>query len=339
MSDEVLVSRTGVVGHLRLNRPAALNSLTAAMIEALHAGLDRHLADASVRVVVLSGAGTRGLCAGADIKALHALGLRAPERALDFWAREYQLVARIAQADKPWVALMNGICMGGGAGLSMHGSHRVVTEATRFAMPETGIGYFPDVGATWTLPRAGALGMWLGLTGASVGATDVIAAGLADRMVPTGALPALVADLEASRAPDEALAIHAADPGPSDLARKVESIATALAAPNMVGVMEALAEDGSAFARETHDLIATRSPTGLTLALHLLRAGKGSDDLETCLQRELEGDALILQQDDFYEGIRAAVIDRDRQPNWNPARLADVDAEALTGWIGGWSGC
>jgi len=332
--DEVLVTRAGAAGHLRLNRPAALNSLTAGMIEALHAGLDRHLADAHVRVIVLSGAGPRGLCAGADIKALHALGRGTPAAALDFWASEYRLVARIARAGKPWLALMDGICMGGGAGLAMHGAHRVVTERTRFAMPETGIGYFPDVGASWTLPRApGALGLWLGLTGASIGAADVIAAGLADAMVPADALPALVADLESGRAPGAAIAAHAADPGPSALEAKVATIATAFAAPDMAAIMAALAADGSAFARETGDILATRSPTGLVVALHLLRLGAESPDLETCLARELEGDALILRQADFYEGIRAAVIDRDRKPQWHPARLADVDARALLAGI------
>lgn len=330
MSDEVLVTRQGAVGHLRLNRPAALNSLTAGMIEALHAGLDRHLGDAAVRVIVLSGEGPRGLCAGADIKALAALGRSDPKAALAFWAREYELVTRIAGAAKPWVALMDGICMGGGAGLSMHGSHRVVTERTRFAMPETGIGYFPDVGATWSLPRApGALGFWIGLTGASVTAADALAAGLADAMVPGEALPALVAALEDGLPPDAAIAAHAVESGPSVLAAQVETIAAAFDAPDMEGIMAALAADDSSFARETRDLLAGRSPTGLTFALHLLRAGARSPDLAACLARELRGDALILDQADFYEGIRAAVIDRDRDPRWNPARLADVDAAAI----------
>ncbi|MBW7920563.1 MAG: enoyl-CoA hydratase/isomerase family protein [Rubellimicrobium sp.] len=334
MTDEVLVSRTGAAGHLRLNRPAALNSLTGGMVEALHAGLDRHLADRMVQVIVLSGEGARGLCAGADIKMLADLGFRAPGQALAFWRREYMLVARIAQAAKPWVALMDGICMGGGAGLSMHGAHRVVTERTRFAMPETGIGYFPDVGATWALPRApGMLGFWIGLTGATISAADVIAAGLADVMVPSASLPALVAALESGQRVADALAAHAVDPGPSALARDVAGIAPALAAPDMAGVMAALDADDSAFARETRDILATRSPASLAFTLHLLRAGAQSPDLAACLARELEADALFLRRADFYEGIRAAVIDRDRNPRWERVAADDLTAESVAGWF------
>lgn len=330
--DDVQITAHGAAGHLRLNRPAALNSLTGAMIESLHLGLDRHLADPSVRCIVLTGAGERGLCAGADIKELHRLGREAADEALAFWAGEYRLNARIRHLEKPWVAIMDGICMGGGAGLSIHGSHRIVTERTRFAMPETGIGYFPDVGATWALPRVpGTLGIWLGLTGQSVEAADVLAAGLADALVPSARIPALLADLTAGRDVDDSIARHSVPPPASALAAQVETVAQALAASDMTRLITRLEGDPAPFAQETAAILRARSPTGLTLALHLMQEGARSPDLETCLDREYAGDALILGQPDFYEGIRAAVIDRDRQPRWSPATLEEVDTSALIG--------
>lgn len=330
----VLVSAEGAAGHIRLNRPEALNSLSHEMVGLIGAGIDRHLADAAVKTLVLTGAGDRALCAGGDIKMIWARGREAPEEPMAFWADEYRLNARIHRLPKPWVALMDGICMGGGVGLSVHGSHRVATERTRFAMPETGIGYFPDVGGTFALARApGNMGLWLGLTGATVGAADAIAAGLADAMVPSAALPALVADLAAGANPDAAIAARAADPGPSALAENAALIESAFAAPDMAGILAALDADGSDFARATLDHLSRKSPSSMVLTLHLIREGAGSADLETCLQREYSADALILTRDDFYEGIRAAVIDRDRNPRWNPARIEDVDAAALIGGL------
>ncbi|MCC7320960.1 MAG: enoyl-CoA hydratase/isomerase family protein [Rubellimicrobium sp.] len=328
MTDQdILVSRQGAVGHLRLNQPAALNSLTPEMIAGLDRAIDRHLADPGVRVLVLSGAGERGLCAGADIKALSRLGREDPAAAMAFWAAEYRLNARIAHLPKPWVALMDGICMGGGAGLSIHGAHRVMTERSRFAMPETGIGYFPDVGASFRLQ--GALGLWIGLTGDSIGVADAIAAGLADAMVPSAALPALVAALASGRAPADAIAAHAADPGPAPVADGVAGIARAFDAPDMAGIVAALEQAGSPFAERTLATLRARSPSSLVLTLHLLREGARAPDLESCLERDLAADALILTRADFHEGIRAQVIDRDRNPRWSPATLAEVDGDAL----------
>ncbi len=330
--DDIRIRTEGAIGHLILTRCESLNSLTPEMVAALHFGIDCHADDPSVRCIVLTGEGDRGLCAGADIKELHRLGREAPKAALAFWADEYLLNARISHLEKPWVAVMDGICMGGGAGLSMHGSHRIVTEGTRFAMPETLIGYFPDVGATWALPRTpGMLGFWLGLTGQTVGAADVLAAGLADALVPSARIHALLADLAQGRDVDEAIAAHANPVPESALVAQVETIAEALAAPDMPTLIAQLEDEPASFAQETAAILRTRSPTGLTLALHLLQQGARAPDLETCLAREYAGDMLILQQADFYEGIRAAVIDRDRQPRWSPPRIEDVDAAALIG--------
>lgn len=330
MTAPVLIDATGAVGHIRLNRPEALNALTRDMVRLIDQGIDRHLADPAVAALVLTGAGDRALCAGGDIKMLWSKGRTAPDEPMTFWAEEYRLNARIHRLAKPWVAIMDGICMGGGVGLSVHGPHRIVTERTKFAMPETGIGYFPDVGGTYALSRAPRnLGLWIGLTGATIGAADVIAAGLADAMVPVAALPALIADLEGGTAPGAAIARHEADPGPAPLRDNAALIESAFAAPDMAGIIAALAAAHTEFARATLDHLGRKSPSSLVLTLELIRAGAASPDLETCLDREFAGDAMMLHQDDFYEGIRAAVIDRDRNPRWSPATLAEVDRDAL----------
>ena len=330
MTAPVLIWVDGALGRVHLNRPEVLNSLNLDMVRLIEAGLDRLEADPAVRAIALTGEGDRALCAGGDIKTLWSNGRSAPEKSMTFWAQEYRLDARIHRLAKPWLAVMHGICMGGGVGLSIHGRHRVMTERVKFATPEVTIGYFPDVGATWALGYAPkGLGLWIGLTGATIGAADGIAAGLADAMVPYGAIPALLADLAAGKAPEVTIAAHAADPGPSRLIAHAGLIETAFASQDMAAIMRALRADGSDFATETLAALSRNSPTSLVLALHLLREGARSSDLETCLDREFAANALILQGKDFYEGVRAAVIDKDRNPKWQPSELGLVDAGAL----------
>ena len=330
MSAPVLISVEGALGRVHLNRPEVLNSLNLDMVRLIGAGLDRLEADPAVRAIALTGEGDRALCAGGDIKTLWSSGRSEPEKAMTFWAEEYRLDARIHRLAKPWVAVMHGICMGGGVGLSIHGRHRIMTERVKFATPEVTIGYFPDVGATWVLSRAPRrIGLWIGLTGATIGAADGIAAGLADVMVPAASIPALLADLAAGRAPQAAIAAHAADPGPSRLNAHAGLIESAFAGDDMAAIMARLRADGSDFASETLAAMARNSPTSLVLALHLLRTAAGSPNLETCLDGEFAANALILKGNDFYEGVRAAVIDKDRNPKWQPAELAAVDAGAL----------
>ena len=330
MTAPVLISVDGALGRVHLNRPEAVNSLNLDMIRLIDAGLDQLEADPAVRAIALTGEGDRALCAGGDLKTIWSSRRSEPEKPMTFWAEEYRLDARIHRLTKPWLAVMHGICMGGGVGLCLHGRHRIVTERLKFATPEVTIGYFPDVGATWALPRAPRnIGLWIGLTGAVIGAADAIAVGLADAMVPSAAIPALLADLAAGRAPDAAIAAHSADPGPSRLIAHAGLIDAAFAGQDMAAILASLRADGSDFATETLAALSRNSPTSLVLALHLLRAGAGSPDLETCLDREFAANALILQGDDFYEGIRAAVIDKDRNPKWHPATLDAVDARTL----------
>ncbi|MCF3638818.1 3-hydroxyisobutyryl-CoA hydrolase, partial [Rhizobium sp. TRM95111] len=194
--EHIRFERKGSAAIARLDRPRALNSLTLPMVLAMKTALMHFTDDESVTCVVLTGEGDRGLCAGGDVRIIHDLGKERDPEATRFWREEFPLNAMIAQFPKPYVALMDGITMGGGVGIAAHGNIRVVTERTRLAMPETGIGYFPDVGATWLLPRSpGETGTWLGLTGNEIGADDAVFAGLADHMVPSGELADLVAAL------------------------------------------------------------------------------------------------------------------------------------------------
>ncbi|MFT4184783.1 MAG: enoyl-CoA hydratase/isomerase family protein [Rhizobium sp.] len=331
--EEVIIERRGSAGLIRLNRPRALNSLTLPMIRAIASALDAFAADPAVASVIVKGEGDRGFCAGGDIRLLHESGKEKSDGAESFWREEFRLNHAIAHYPKPYVALMDGITMGGGVGLSAHGSHRVVTERTRLAMPETGIGYFPDVGATWLLPRApGEAGTWMGLTGLAVDAADALHAGLADHCVASAEVPALIEALAALPATSSPADVHrtiaalASDAGTSRLAANRDVIDQVFARDTVEDILLALAQEEGDFAAETAGVIATRSPTSLKLTLRLLRAGRASASLAECLNRELGACLGILYNPDFYEGVRAAVIDKDRNPKWSPASLVDVAA-------------
>ncbi len=333
---DILHERHGSTGIIRLNRPRALNSLTLEMIRGISAALDDFAADADVATVVITGEGERGFCAGGDIRALHESGRTGTPLAETFWREEFRLNHRISTYPKPYVALMDGITMGGGVGLSSHGRHRVVTERTRFAMPETGIGYFPDVGATWLLPHAsGEVGIWMGLTGLEVGAADVIYAGLADVQVAAFQLPELVDTLAglsrgaSSRDVDVVLKNLSTDPVKGPLRLNTNLIERCFRFGSVGEIVAALKAEKAEFAVETLRALELRSPTSLTLALYLLHQGRQSRNLGECLRREFGACLGILNSADFYEGIRAAVIDKDRNPKWTPATLDAVDQAAI----------
>ena len=331
--DDVSIERRGSAAIIRLNRPKALNSLTLPMVRVIAPALENFAADPAIASVIAMGEGERGFCAGGDIRLLHRSGKEGTDEAETFWREEFLLNHAISRYPKPYIVLMDGITMGGGVGLSAHGSHRVVTERTRLAMPETGIGYFPDVGATWLLPRTpGEAGTWMGLTGLTIKAADVIHAGFADHCVVSSTLPALVDAISALPAAASAAEIHAriktmaADAGESRLAANREIIDRAFSADTVEDILQALADEPGEFAAEAVGVIASRSPTSLKLTLRLLRAGRASANLAECLNRELGVCKGILYNHDFYEGVRAAVIDKDRNPKWSPASLSEVTA-------------
>ncbi|MGW7416337.1 enoyl-CoA hydratase/isomerase family protein [Streptomyces sp. NPDC054863] len=328
--DPVLVRIEGRAGHLVLNRPKALNSLTHPMVRTLGAALARWESDPAVETVVISGAGGRGLCAGGDIRAIHDDARDGDGRATEaFWWDEYRLNARIARFPKPYVALMDGIVMGGGVGVSAHGGVRIVTERSRVAMPETGIGFVPDVGGTHLLALApGELGTHLALTGAAVGAADALLCGLADHFVPSERLDALTADLAVVSA-DEAVRRHATEPPGGELADAREWIDRCYAAASVEEILDRLSGSGVRAAKEAAETILAKSPTSVKVTLEAVRRARGLGSLERVLTQEYRVSCTALHESDLVEGVRAQIVDKDRNPRWSPATPGEVTAEAV----------
>jgi enoyl-CoA hydratase len=326
----VLVRTHGGVGRLTLNRPRAINALDLGMIRLLHDALDAWERDSEVGVVLIDGAGERGLCAGGDVRGLaeRVNAGRADETA-HFFREEYALNARIAEYPKPVVAFADGITMGGGIGVAGHAAIRVVTERSQLAMPETRIGFTPDVGGTWLLARApGRLGEYLALTGSTMDASDAIYAGFADHFVPSGSLGDLRDALETRAdpsSPTELVLLFDDTPPLSRLVRAREWIDDAFAADTVPEIIARLRERQEAEAGETADLLDQLSPTGLTVTLASVRRSRGHAGLRDALAQEY---GLVMwfatTQPDLREGIRAQVIDKDRSPRWDPATLADL---------------
>jgi enoyl-CoA hydratase len=317
----VSAEKHGVLGLLTLRRPASLNALDLGMVQALAAALDAWAADDAVTVVAIRGEGPRAFCAGGDIRAWVALG---PESALAFLRDEYRLNHRIATYPKPFVALMHGVTMGGGAGLSVHAKYRLADASLVFAMPETAIGFVPDVGSTYFLPRCpDGLGLYLALTAGRIGQGDAIAAGLADRAVALAHFDVFLERLAAGEKIARAIDAVAARPVPAALAPERARIAALFSAGSVEGVLERLARDGGEFARATAAMIRGNSPTALKLAFALVRRG-ASLTLKECLAQEYAAAAHLFLRPDLKEGVRAAVIDKDRNPKWQPAALAAV---------------
>jgi enoyl-CoA hydratase len=322
----VIVRREGAAGRITLNRPDALNALTLKMIEGIAAALDAFEADPAIRTVVLDGAGDRGFCAGGDIRALYESRLRGPALAEDFWRKEYRLDLRIARFPKDVVAFMDGIVMGGGVGVSGHARCRIVTEATAFAMPEAGIGFMPDVGATWLLPRApGEIGTYLALTGEQIGAADCIYAGVADYFVPKAELGALASALGSQE--EEALHVilrFAREPGTSELAARRGEIDPFFGGDDMEAILARLEASASEFSERTRQALLKKSPTSLKVTLAAQRRGRTLASLAACLDMEYRAVLRLFAGRDLHEGIRAAVIDKDRNPRWDPPTLDEV---------------
>ena len=330
MTDEVLLRVEGGLGRITLNRPKAINALTHNMVRAIDATLIAWAADRKVRAVLIEGAGARGLCAGGDIRAIYEDARGGGSASLKFWADEYRMNARIGRYPKPYVALMDGIVMGGGVGVSAHGSIRVVTERTRLAMPEVGIGLVPDVGGTYLYSRApGELGTYLALTASSLSAADAIHCGLADHFVPAEKLPAVVADLTRGVNPARAVAARAQQPGESALAAQAPWIDACFAADSVPEILRRLTESHNEDAIAAAKEIQQKSPTAVTITLAALRQARRADNLESALEMEYRISARCLRDDDLTEGIRAQIIDKDRAPKWSPADLADIDPDSV----------
>ncbi|MGV1089353.1 MAG: enoyl-CoA hydratase/isomerase family protein [Mycobacterium sp.] len=326
-SDEVLTHVDGHVGFITLNRPKAINSLTHAMVTAMGAALADWATDDAVEAVVVTGAGDRGLCAGGDVVALYHSAKVGGADARRFFFDEYRLNARIGAYPKPYVAVMNGIVMGGGVGISGHGNVRVVTETCKIAMPEVGIGFIPDVGGTYLLSRApGGLGLHAALTGAPFGAGDAIAMGFADHYIPHPALAAFTKAVVADGVP-AALAAFAEDPPPSPLAAQRDWIDDCYAGATLTDIVAALRGRQEGPANDAATLIDTRSPVALAVTLAAVRRAADLATLEEVLVQEYRVSCASLQSHDFVEGIRAQLVDKDRNPQWSPPSIAAVTAD------------
>ncbi|WNI27434.1 enoyl-CoA hydratase/isomerase family protein [Streptomyces sp. ITFR-6] len=326
--DPVLLDTEGRVRHLTLNRPRALNALNHTMVLRMAEALDAAERDGSVAAVLLTGAGERGLCAGGDIRAIRDDALAGGGAALDFWRDEYRLNARIARFSKPYVAIMDGIVMGGGVGVSAHGSIRIVTERSRIAMPETGIGFVPDVGGTYLLGRApGELGTHLALTGAAVGAADALLCGLAGHFVPSRELPGLVAALDLCTTPSDIAATVRRFTGAAaggELAAQRGWIDSCYSAGTVEEIVERLGDRGEPAAKETAATLLAKSPTSLKVTLEAVRRARRLDRLEAVLDQEFRVSSTAFTRPDLVEGVRAQIVDKDRNPRWSPASLTEV---------------
>jgi enoyl-CoA hydratase len=335
---EILFDRRGAAGLVTLNRPQALNAVTLGMVRAFTRQLNEWRDDPSITRVVVSAAGGRAFSAGGDIRALYDLG-RAGRHAemLPFWREEYVLNTIIKHYPKPYVALIDGIVMGGGVGLSVHGSHRVAGDRFQFAMPEVSIGFFPDVGATWFLPRLpGELGAYCALTGERLGAADAVTGAIATHRVSSSRFADLADALCGAVSVDATLAAFAepAEEGKVEgkLAAHRAAIDRLFKADRVEDILAALDADAAGgrdaeFARTTAATIRLKSPTSLKLALAQMRAGARLS-FQACMQTEFRIVSRLIHGHDFYEGVRAVIVDKDNAPQWRPAALAEVsDAE------------
>ncbi len=337
---DLIARREGAAGVIRLNRPKAINAVTLEMFRDIEKALDEFEADPAVGLILLEGAGERGLCAGGDIRALYESSKVKGDLGKILWREEYILNARIAKFAKPYVAFMDGIVMGGGVGLSAHSRHRVVTERTKLAMPEVGLGFFPDVGGTWLLSRApGEIGTYFGLTGQTMNGPDAIYARFADAVVPSGKLAGLREALTNLRAGVNSTEVKATIDGfatgetSGPVAANQPRIDRWFAHDRMQDIVAALQRDGSELAQATLKTLGEKSPRGMVVTLKLLRLARGSSSLEQCLVREYRAALEVFRSDDFREGVRAAVIDKDRNPRWSPPAIEDVTSAMLAPYL------
>lgn len=337
---DLIVRREGAAGVIRLNRPKAINAMTLEMSIGIDLALDRFEIDPAVSVIILEGAGERGLCAGGDIRGLWESSREGGDLGARFWRQEYVMNARIAKYPKPYVAFMDGLVMGGGVGLSGHASHRVATDRTKLAMPEVGLGFFPDVGGTWLLSRSpGEIGTYFGLTGQTMNGPDAIHAKFADAVVPAARWPelreALTKVRQGATAADVTKLINGFATGETagPVAANEPVIDALFGFDRMEDIFAALKRDGSEFALATLKTLNEKSPRGMVVTLKLLRLARTASSLEECLVREYRAALEVFRSDDFREGVRAAVVDKDRNPTWSPPRIEDVTPDMLAPYL------
>ena len=322
---ETICERHGAAGVITLNRPQALNALTLDMVREMRTALDTWALDDEITRIIVQGAGEKAFCAGGDIRKLVEAGKEGrTEEALAFWREEYELNALIASYPKPYIALIDGICMGGGVGISLHGSHRVAGERYIFSMPEVGIGFFPDVGATYVLPRlSGCAGIYLALTGARLKVADALALGLATHAVHSADFETIREKLIAGEEIEAVLQAHRRETGAPPLDALRPMIDRVFAGASVGEILTDLEFEGTEAAKGIAETIRSKSPTSLRIAFEQMRRGLALDFKEA-MRVEFRIVSRILDGHDFYEGVRAVLIDKDQKPHWDPTTLDEV---------------
>ena len=338
MTAEILFDRAGSWGLVTLNRPEALNALTPDMVRRFRAALVDWERDPGVRAVLVRGAGEKAFCAGGDIRRLHDEAKTDPAGASEFFRDEYRLNAALHHFTKPYVAVIDGIVMGGGVGVSVHGDFRVAGDRTLFAMPETGIGLFPDVGGGYFMPRLkDGVGLYFALTGARAKAADCMAARIATHYTPTERIPALVDALlglddfggNAHASIEAVLDSYAGDPGTAQINTDRDEIRAIFASRASVDdVIAAARLRGSAFGEEVVKNLRRMSPTSLKLTFEQMRRGHDMD-FDHVMKMEFRIVRRVMEGRDFFEGVRATIIDKDKNPKWSPDALSAVDAAGI----------
>jgi enoyl-CoA hydratase len=325
MTEDVVIRRDGAAGRITLNRPKALNALTLPMTDAITAALAQWRDDDRIKHVVVDGAGSRAFCAGGDIRAVYHMIPTDPEFPRAYWRAEYRLNAMIARYGKPYVALMEGFCLGGGVGLSAHGSHRIVSERSQVGMPETAIGFTPDVGGSWLLAQApGHAGEYMAATAYRMNAADAIYAGFADSAIRSEDIPDLIAALCQGYDASETARRFAGTPGISDLAARQPDIDDVFSTETIQEAVRRLEAKGGPWAGETLKKISAHSPTALAAAHFSVRKARGLASVEESIDHEYRFAHRAVGLHDFREGVRAVLVDKDGKPKWHPARLDDV---------------
>ncbi|VAW13720.1 3-hydroxyisobutyryl-CoA hydrolase [hydrothermal vent metagenome] len=332
--DEVLFHRQDRAGVITLNRPGALNALTLNMVRRMDRVLRDWAGDDAVERVIIQAAPGRAFCAGGDIRAIYDWGRAGDPDLLRFYFEEYRLNRLIKRYPKPYIAMIDGIVMGGGVGVSVHGSHRVVSSESLFAMPETGIGFFPDVGGSYFLPRCpGQSGLFLGLTGTRIKPADMLWAGIATHLVPSAGFDELTAELAGADDVEAVLAARRDTTDPtSNLSTVTDEIDEFFSGENLEAILHGLVASASEFGQKTAHALVSKSPTSLGVVFRQLTEGRALD-FEACMKLEFRLVSRFVAGHDLYEGIRAVVIDKDGAPKWRPAKLEEVTPEAVAAYF------
>lgn len=333
---EVLFENRGNIGLITLNRPKALNSLTHGMTVEIKRMLDEWAVSPSVKAVVVVGAGEKAFCAGGDVVKVSKSAQAGTGEWRDFFHDEYLMNIAIDEFPKPYISLVDGITMGGGVGVSIPGDFWVATEKTLFAMPETGLGLFPDVGGGWFLPRLpGETGMYLALTGARIKAPDLYALGIASHVISSGQVDAVVEALagaeikELADVKDVLNGFHS-DPEPAPLSPHFDDIDDHFDAGTVEAVLESLSNDEGEWAQKQLKILKTKSPVSLKVTLEQLKRGAAMETFRDTMKMEFRVVCRLMDGKDFHEGVRAILLDKDNAPVWSPATLADVSDTDVT---------